>query len=111
MEPKTKFKIKTFFYYLVVEPWTEKISLPNFRSVSWVLIFIAVFFRFRYLLLISIILGLTFHLISEFRSGKFIYWYRQRKFGEQREALKKIKEERKNENSSDKSEYIKSWGD
>ncbi len=99
MEPKTKFKLRTFLYYLVVEPWTEKISLPNFRSVSWVLIFIAVFFRFRYLLLISIILGLTFHLISEFRSGKYVYWYRNRKFKEQKEALKKIREERENENS------------
>ena len=97
MESKTKFKIKTFLYYLAVEPWTEKMPLPNFRSVFWILILIALFFRLGTLLLISIILGLVSHLVYEFRSGKFIYWYRQRKFREQKEALKKIKEEKENE--------------
>lgn len=107
MEPKTKFKIRTFLYYLIVEPWTENVSLPNFRSVFWVLILIALFFRLGTLLLISIILGLIFHLAYEFRSGKFIYWYRQRKFKEQREALKKVKEEKKNERTEEESETFK----
>lgn len=97
MDPKTKFKVKTFLYYLVVEPWTDKISLPNFRSVFWILILISLFFRLGTLLLISILLGLISHLVYEFQSGKYIYWYRQRKFREQREALKKVREEKKNE--------------
>jgi len=97
MDPKTKFKIKTFLYYLVVEPWTEKVSLPNFRSVFWILILIALLFRLETLLLISIILSLVSHLVYEFRSGKFIYWYRQRKFKEQKEALKKDREEGEND--------------
>jgi len=90
-----------------VEPWTEKVSLPNFRSVFWILILISLFFRLGTLLLVSIILGLISHLVYEFKSGKFIYWYRQRKFKEQREALKKIKEERKNEKREEESETFK----
>ena len=107
MDSKTKFKVKTFLYYLVVEPWTEKVSLPNFRSVFWILILISLFLRLGTLLLVSIILGLISHLVYEFKSGKFIYWYRQRKFKEQREALKKIKEERKNEKREEESETFK----
>jgi len=107
VDSKTKFKVKTFLYYLVVEPWTEKVSLPNFRSVFWILILISLFFRLGTLLLVSIILGLISHLVYEFKSGKFIYWYRQRKFKEQREALKKIKEERKNEKREEESETFK----
>ena len=107
MESKTKFKVKTFLYYLVVEPWTEKVSLPNFKSVFWILILIALLFRLETLLLISIILSLVYHLVYEFRSGKFIYWYRQKKFKEQREALKKIKEEKENEKREEGAETFK----
>jgi len=95
MDHSRKFKIKTFLYYLIIEPWTEKVSLPNLRTLSWILILIALFFRLGVLLLVSISIGIIAHLIQEFRSGKYIYWYRQRKFREQREALKKVREERK----------------
>jgi len=46
------------------------------------------------------LLGVISHMIREFKSGKYIYWYRQRKFREQREALKKVREERKKENEN-----------
>ena len=84
MNDRTLFKLRTFLYYLVIEPWTEKVSLPNLRSVVWVLIIVSSIFRMKYLLLISLFLGVLLHLFYEYRSGKFIYWYRKykrKKFG------------------------------
>lgn len=96
MDPQYKFKLKTYLFYLLVEPWSENISLPNFRTIAWLLILAAIFFRLRILLLVSIIFGIIVHLVREFKSGKYVYWYRQRKFREQREAIKKVREERRN---------------
>jgi len=96
MKPETKFKLRTYIYYLLVEPWTEKVSLPNFRTIALVLLCFSLFYRLRVLLLISVISLIVFHMVNEYKSGKYIYWYRQRKYGEQREALRKIKEERRN---------------
>ncbi len=96
MKPETKFKLKAYLYYLIMEPWTDNISLPNTRTVFWVLTLVAIFFKSEILLLLSVIGGLIFYLLHEFKSGKFIYWYRQKKYKKQRDALKKVKEERKN---------------
>ena len=98
MEPKTKFKLRTYFYYLLVEPWTEKVTLPNLRTVVWIIIIVSAFLRITLLLLASVVVGAIIHLIQEYKSGKHIYWYRQRKFKEQREALKKVREEKKEKN-------------
>ena len=89
MKSKTKFKIKTYIYYLIIEPWTNKVYLPNFQTINWVLIFIAVFLRNRLMLIVFIISGVFFYLMNEFKSGKYVYWYRQRKY-------KKYKLESKN---------------
>lgn len=102
MKPETKFKIKTYLYYLIIEPWTNKAYLPNLQTINWVLILIAAFLRNRLMLIVFIVLGIFFYLMNEFKSGKYIYWYRQRKFGEQREALKKIKLERRNNENGQK---------
>jgi len=95
MDTTKKFRISTFLYYLLMDPWTDKVSLkaslPNFRTAAWILILVALFFRLRTLLLASILLGVVFHMVQEFKSGKYMYWYRQRKFKEQREALKKVR--------------------
>lgn len=91
MDNLTKFKIKTFLYYLIIEPWTEKVSLPNFRFLIWILIIIASLFRLTYILLISVIIGVILHLVYEYKSGKFIYWYRQyqrKKYGIQKDTSK-----------------------
>lgn len=101
MEPKTKFKLKAFFYYLIVEPWTEKVQMPNLRTIIWISIFFSFFFKLKVLLFGSLFLGVIFHLISEFKSGRFIYWYRQRKFREQREALKRVRNLKKNGHGED----------
>lgn len=98
MEPKIKFNLKTFLKYLVIEPWTERF-IPNMQSIIWILIFLFFFLRKPVLLLISIILGLIIHGIKEYKSGKHTKWYRDRKFGEHREAIKKIRKERKNQKS------------
>jgi len=97
MKPEIKFKLKTYFYYLIMEPWTEKVSLPNFRTIALILICFSLFYRIRILLLISVVALVVLHAINEYKSGRYIYWYRQRKYGEQREALRKIREERKND--------------
>ena len=97
MRPETKFKLKTYIYYLVMEPWTENVSLPNMRTIIWVLITIALIFRWRILFFILIPIGVILYLMNEYKSGRFIYWYRQRKYGEQRKALKEVRENKKNE--------------
>ena len=97
MKPETKFKLKVYLYYLIVEPWTENVSLPNMRSVVWILIMIALIFRWRILFFLLIPIGVILYLIHEFKSGKFVYWYRQRKYGEQKKALKEVREKKKNE--------------
>ncbi len=97
MKPETKFKLKVYLYYLIMEPWTEDISLPNTRTIIWVLIFIAFFTKSEILLFLFIIIGLIFYLMHEFKRGKFIYWYRQRMYKNKGDALKKVREERKNE--------------
>ena len=108
MDEGTKFKLRVFLYYLIIEPWTEKISLPNFRTVNTILLCIALFFKWEIVIFVSIIVLIILQLINEYKSGKYIYWYRQRKYREQKDALKKVREERKegvageNEDEKDK---------
>ena len=90
-----KFKLKTFLIYILLEPWTTKVSIPNLRTLPWIFIIISLILEKPLLLWISIIFGILIHGIYEYKSGKFIYWYRQRKFRERNEALKKLREERK----------------
>lgn len=90
MEEGTKFRIRTFLYYLVVEPFTEKVSLPNFSSIIWILILISVILKIPILLFISIIAGVIFYGIKEYKSGKFIYWYKMKKY-------KKYKKDKKSQ--------------
>ncbi len=92
MDPAKKFKLRAFLYYLCVEPWTKKISLPNTRTMVWVLIFMTFFFKLKGLFFLFLLIGLFLHLRHEYKSGKFIHWYKQRKYKVQREALKKAKE-------------------
>lgn len=93
MDPKQKFKFKAFLTYLVIEPWTEKISLPNFSSLIWIVIIVSLIIRNILLLWISILIGIIFNAIKEYKSGKFIYWYRNRNkdYSKSKEALKKIR--------------------
>lgn len=85
MDPKTKFKLKVYLKYLILEPWTEKFSLPNLKTTIWILIIIAFFLRLKILLIITILLGLIVYLIREYKSGKFIYWYKKRKYKQKEE--------------------------
>lgn len=96
METKKKFKFKVFLYYLLIEPWTERFSIPNLRTLAWAFIILSVFLKSIFLLIISVAVGIISHLVYEFKSGKFIYWYRNRKFKEQRDSLRKKKEEGRN---------------
>jgi hypothetical protein len=90
-----KFKIYTFIKYLLIEPWSTKVSLPNYRTLNWILLYFAVFFRYKWLMIILLITGLMFHLIEEWRSQRYIDWYRSKKYINRKEALKKVREERK----------------
>lgn len=95
MKPEYKFRMKTYLYYLIVEPWTTKFHLPNLRTLTWIFIVISFLLKKPILLFISIGLGVVLHAVNEYKSGKHIYWYKQRKYKERDEALKKIREERK----------------
>ncbi len=98
MKPETKFKLKTYLYYLLVEPWSEDFSLPNLRTLVWVLVPIVYFFELKIPLLILIIVGLILYFRHEYMSGKFVYWYRQRKYKDQKKALKEVRDKRKEQN-------------
>lgn len=89
MDEKIKFRLKTFFYYLVMEPWTEKFSFPNLGTIFWIMILIFLALRKPLLLWISIIIEILLYGIKEYKSGKYIHWYRQKR----NEKLKKEKKE------------------
>jgi hypothetical protein len=93
---ETKFRLKIYLLYLVVEPWTSELSLPNLRTISWTLIFISLFLKIFWLQLTLLIMGLLLYLFYEFKQGQYLGWYRQRKFKEKHEALKKVREKRRN---------------
>ncbi len=95
MNKEKTFRIKTYLKYLVLSPFTEKYSLPNTRTILWIAIFLSLLFRWVSALFIFLIMQAILYLFYEYRSGKAIYWYRQRTFKEQREALKKVREKRK----------------
>jgi len=88
MDETLRFKLKTFIYYLLVEPWTEKIVAPSLKVAAWILIFAGWLFRFSWIFFIGIAALVVAYVIKEYKSGKFIYWYRQRLY-------RKIKEEKK----------------
>ena len=94
MEDKEKFKLKAFLIYIFVEPWVTPLKIPNLRTLSWILIIISLILKNSLLLWISIYAGILIHGINEYKSGKYIYWLRQRKFRERNEALKKVREGR-----------------
>lgn len=94
--PEKRFKLKTFIYYLLVEPWTEKITMPNTRTAAWIVIFLGLFLKIKLLLLLGLTSGLLSYLFYEYKNGKYIYWYRNRKFKDQKAALKKVREEKRN---------------
>jgi hypothetical protein len=96
MEPRNKFRLKTFLYYILLEPWTEKLTLPNFRTLNTVLLCISLLYKWRVGILISIGLLVVLQLIDEWKKGDYIYWYRNRKgYGNYKEIIKKVKEEKK----------------
>lgn len=95
MEEQFKFKIRTFLYYLLVEPFTEKITLPNPSTICWISIFLSLIFKIFWLLWISIILGVFFYIYKEFKSGEYIHWYRERKMKSFNDIKKKLKKEKK----------------
>ena len=100
MDAKNKFRLRTFLYYLMVEPWSEKVSLPNFRTLNIILLCLSLLYKWKWVMFISLFLTVLFHLISEYKSGKHIHWYRERKYPEQRKALKEVREERNEIKSS-----------
>lgn len=95
MEAEKKFRIKTYIKYLLISPFTEKVSLPNPRTILWIAIFISLLFRWGSALVIFLIIQVILYLYHEYESGVAVYWYRNRKYKESRDAIKKVREERK----------------
>ncbi len=96
MEEKEKFKLKVYLKYLILSPWKESVSIPNFSTITWVLIIISLLLKSKALLFVSVCLGVIFYLIKEYKSGIAMHWYRMRSYKEQKEALKKVRAQRKN---------------
>lgn len=95
MDEEKAFRLKTYLKYLVVSPFTEKYNFPNPRTSLWIAIFLSLLFRWNSALVIFLIMQAILYLYHEYKSGIAIYWYRRRKFKESRDALKKVRDERK----------------
>jgi hypothetical protein len=98
MKERTKlflFKIREYFKYILIEPWVTNFTFPNIKSLSMVFIFISLFSRNFILIWISFFTALIIHMANEFKTGRFIYLNRQRKFKEKYDALKKVRQIRK----------------
>jgi hypothetical protein len=76
MNKKTIHRIKIFLINQLLEPWTEKISLPNSRTIFFILILIFSILKNWTFLLISIAGDFLFYEIHLFKSGEYIHWYR-----------------------------------
>ena len=95
MNPETKFRLKAFWSYLFIEPITSKYSIFNLKFTCWFLIFLSLLFKNKIISTILIIIGLILYLVSEYMDkGKYIAWYRKRKYP-YKEAIKKVREERR----------------
>jgi hypothetical protein len=97
MENKPEFKdrIKTFISYLFYIPLTDKISIPNYRTFLWIFLLVSVIFRNTIITIVLLILLLIIYVIDEFKSKRYIDWYRSNKYRTQREALRKVRQNRK----------------
>ena len=111
MDSKNRFEFKAFLTYLVVEPMTDKFKLPNIRTILWGLIFFFLIFDisthnniFTPFLFGSLVLQLILYAIHEYRSGKYLQWYRERKYGEEykksKEALREIRRKKKDKETN-----------
>ncbi len=95
MNGEKAFRLKTYLKYLVLSPFTEQVSIPNPRTTLWIVIFLSLLFRWGSSLIIFLMMQAILYLFYEYKSGKAIYWLRQRKYKESRDALKKVRQERK----------------
>lgn len=111
MDPENKFRLKVFLKYLFIEPWTEKVTLPNFRTLSMVFLCISLFYKWRVWILISIILLILFQLIDEYKKGDYLRWYRIRKgYGNYKEAIREAKKEKLNGEENETKEETNTKG-
>lgn len=94
MKEETKFKLKAFLYYIFIQPLISKYYIFNLTYISWTLIFLSLLFKEKLISTILIIIAIVLYLIKEYMDGTYIYWYRNKKYPEYKEALRKVREEK-----------------
>lgn len=94
MKEEIKFKSKAFLYYIFIQPLVSKYYIFNLSYISWFLIFLSIIFINKITSTILIIVAVILYLIKEYKDGTYIYWYRNRKYPEYKEALKKVREQK-----------------
>jgi len=94
MKEETKFKVKAFLSYILVAPLTSKFYIFNLSYISWFLIFLSLLFTSKIVRIILVIIAVILYLIKEYNDGNYIYWYRNKKYPEYKEALKKVREQK-----------------
>jgi len=92
MKEETKFNIRAFLYYVFVAPLTSKFYIFNLSYICWFLIFLSLLFTNKILRVILVLVAVVLYLIKEYRDGTYKYWYRNKKYPEYKEALKKVRE-------------------
>lgn len=80
MNGKEKFKIKTYLKYLAISPWTEKVSLPNLRTLAWISIIISLIFKLKWVLFISVGVAIVQYFWNEYNRGYYIHWEKARRY-------------------------------
>ncbi len=103
---KFKFKLKVFLIYLLEWNFTEK-TFPNLNTISLIALFVSLLIRNLTFTWISLGVWIICYGIKEWKSGEFVYWYKQRKYKKRNEALKKVREEKKKKFIGDEDEKDK----
>jgi hypothetical protein len=94
-KPEFQGRVITFLKYLFYFPITKNIRIPNFRTFLWIFLLTSMFFKYFWITVFLLIILLIIYIIDEYQSKRYIDWYRSRKYKIQKEALKKVREERK----------------
>ncbi len=95
MKEEIKFKLKAFLYYIFIQPLISKYYIFNLSYISWFLIFLSLLFKQKLISTILILVAIMLYLIKEYKDGNYIYWYRNKKYPQYKEALMRVREQKR----------------
>jgi len=102
MQPQTKFMLKAWITFLIFEPWYTKVrfQLSTLKVLNFVGLIISILiFKSIKLFILFMVTWILIHCYSEWKSKRFIFWYRMRnkKLRKWRETMSLIRKEKRNQ--------------